>query len=116
MTISNKTLEKFKTNFKSVDFIQSGINDNDNGYINYIMKITNCDKKEAQEIIDTYDLYIKPPSTVHTVNNIPKCITCGSANIKRISATSKVANTVAFGLLGTKRNKTFHCNNCGYEW
>lgn len=48
--------------------------------------------------------------------NIPKCITCGSANIKRISATSKVANTVAFGLLGTKRHKTFHCNNCGYEW
>lgn len=48
--------------------------------------------------------------------NIPKCPTCGSPNLKKISATSKAVNTIAFGLLGTKRHKTFHCNNCGYEW
>lgn len=29
---------------------------------------------------------------------------------------SKVVNTAMFGLLDTKRHKTFHCNNCGYEW
>jgi len=47
---------------------------------------------------------------------IPKCPTCGSANLKKISAGAKAMNTLAFGVLGTKRNKTFHCNNCGYEW
>lgn len=46
----------------------------------------------------------------------PKCPTCNSTNIKKISATSKVVNTAVFGLFGTKRHKTFHCNNCGYEW
>lgn len=48
--------------------------------------------------------------------NTPHCPTCNSTNIKKISSTSKAINTVAFGLLGTKRHKTFHCNNCGYEW
>lgn len=47
---------------------------------------------------------------------VPKCPTCGSTNIKRISTTSKVVNTALFGLLGTKRHKMFKCNNCGYEW
>lgn len=48
--------------------------------------------------------------------NTPKCPTCNSINIKKISTTSKVTNTALFGLFGTKRHKTFHCDNCGYEW
>lgn len=47
---------------------------------------------------------------------IPKCPTCQSIDIRKISATSKVVNTAMFGVAGTKRHKTFHCNNCGYEW
>lgn len=49
-------------------------------------------------------------------SNIPKCPTCSSTNITRISATSRVINAGMFGLLGNKRKKTFHCNNCKYEW
>lgn len=49
-------------------------------------------------------------------SNIPKCPTCESTSLHKISTTSKVVNTVAFGLLGTKRHKTFHCDSCGYEW
>ncbi|WP_395546691.1 MULTISPECIES: zinc ribbon domain-containing protein [unclassified Lacrimispora] len=52
----------------------------------------------------------------HEENNIPKCPTCSSTNITRISATSRVINAGMFGLLGNKRKKTFHCNNCKYEW
>ncbi|MBD5496762.1 MAG: hypothetical protein HDR11_03210 [Lachnospiraceae bacterium] len=48
--------------------------------------------------------------------NKPKCPTCQSTNLKKISTTSKVVNTAVFGIFGTKRHKTFHCNNCGYEW
>lgn len=47
---------------------------------------------------------------------IPMCPTCSSPNIKKISNTSKVSNTIIFGIFGTKRYKIFHCNNCGYEW
>lgn len=57
-----------------------------------------------------FENIINPP--VYT----PKCPTCGSPNIQKISATSKATNTILFGLFGTKRNKTFKCSNCGYEW
>lgn len=48
--------------------------------------------------------------------NIPKCPTCSSINLKKIASTSKVVNTAIWGIFGTKRHKTYHCNNCGYEW
>lgn len=48
--------------------------------------------------------------------NKPKCPTCQSTNLKKITVTSKAMNTAMFGLFGTKRHKTFHCDNCGYEW
>lgn len=48
--------------------------------------------------------------------NVPKCPTCSSTNLTRISGVSKAADTFLFGIFGTKRDKTFHCNNCGYEW
>ena len=44
--------------------------------------------------------------------NIPKCPTCDSINIKKISTTSKAVNAALFGLFGTKRRKQFYCNNC----
>lgn len=47
---------------------------------------------------------------------IPHCPTCQSTNIKKITTERKFCNTIMFGLLGTKRFKTFHCNSCGYEW
>lgn len=48
--------------------------------------------------------------------SVPHCPTCGSSNIHKISITSKAINASLFGLLGNKRTKQFHCNNCGYEW
>lgn len=48
--------------------------------------------------------------------SLAKCPTCQSTSLKKITVTSKAMNTALFGLFGTKRHKTFHCNNCGYEW
>lgn len=79
----------------------------------YIMKLTKCNKSTADAIVA--DCIPDDEPTIQP-SNIPKCPTCGSPNLKKISATSKAVNTIAFGLLGTKRHKTFHCNNCGYEW
>ena len=46
----------------------------------------------------------------------PKCPTCGSADIKKISATSKAASVAMLGLLSRKVYKQWHCKNCGSEW
>lgn len=46
----------------------------------------------------------------------PKCPTCGSENIEKISIASKAAGGVAFGLYSSNVRKTFHCKDCGYKW
>lgn len=125
MSISNKTLELFKKNFKSVDFIQSGINDNKDGYVNYIISITKCNRNEAIEIIQTYDLYIKPPTSTEIAHNNavarellnkPKCPTCGSQNVQKIGGLERAGSVAILGAFSNKINKSFKCNNCGYTW
>lgn len=48
--------------------------------------------------------------------NIPKCPTCNSTNIEKISTASKVAGAVAVGILSSNVRNTFKCKNCGYKW
>lgn len=48
--------------------------------------------------------------------NIPKCPTCGSTNIEKISATKKLAGSMLFGLFSKDAKSTFHCKNCNYKW
>lgn len=96
---------------------------NNQNAFKYVMDITGCDETTAKAIVlDLSDGLITQNTNklnnnnCSTISNIPKCPTCQSTNIKRISTATKAVNTVAFGLLGTKRHKSFHCNNCGYEW
>lgn len=48
--------------------------------------------------------------------NTPKCPTCSSTNIYKISATHKVAGAIGFGLLSKTARSQFECKNCGYKW
>ncbi len=49
-------------------------------------------------------------------DNIPKCPTCQSPNIKRISGIKKAVHGCAFGVLSKTARSQFECNNCGYKW
>lgn len=98
------------------------------GFINKLIDKINCDFDSARIVCDYLIDGTPLPSTLSPADithnnaiaqewqNKPKCPTCNSTNLKKISATSKVVNTAVFGLFGTKRFKQFHCNNCGYEW
>lgn len=50
--------------------------------------------------------------------NLPKCPTCGSTNIRHISSTERGVNAVIFGFFGNKRKCQFECMNpnCRYRW
>ena len=48
--------------------------------------------------------------------NMPKCPTCGSLNVRHISGGDRVASVGFFGIFSKKINKTFKCGNCGYTW
>ena len=48
--------------------------------------------------------------------NRPKCPTCGSTNIEKISAGKKIKGSMLFGIFSSDVRKTMHCKNCGYKW
>lgn len=77
---------------------------------------------EQNPLYDPKNIKEKPTSniisynTVQRQSNIPKCPTCGSTNIKKISATSKIVGASLFGLFSKNATSQFKCNNCGYKW
>ena len=46
----------------------------------------------------------------------PKCPTCGSTDLSKVSTMSKAGSVFMWGLFSQKVKKTWHCNNCKYEW
>ena len=46
----------------------------------------------------------------------PRCPTCHSPNIHKVSTTAKLFDAAVWGLLARKPRVQFHCDDCGYEW
>lgn len=46
----------------------------------------------------------------------PKCPTCGSSNIEKISVGSKIVGAGLFGIFSKTARSQFKCNDCGYKW
>lgn len=65
-------------------------------------------KKRKQKL---QEIDAKKPKTYS-----PKCPTCGSPNIEKISTTERAVSVVGLGLFSKKINKSFKCKNCGYMW
>ena len=53
---------------------------------------------------------------VHNESNIPKCPTCGSTNICKISTGKKALGFVTVGIFSSNFGKTMECKQCGYKW
>lgn len=60
--------------------------------------------------------YVYNNAVAQEWQNKPKCHTCGSVNIKRISTTSKVVGAAMFGLFSKMARSQFKYENCGYKW
>ena len=74
--------------------------------------------KESPEFsIEAYNKRINyVPYEYGRSNNTPKCPTCGSTQIRKISGLESGTSIAMFGLFSRKINKTFKCNGCGYTW
>ena len=49
-------------------------------------------------------------------SHLPKCPTCGSTNVHKISFTRKATSIVGLGILSNKIGKTYQCDNCKATW
>ena len=53
---------------------------------------------------------------LNPLDNLPRCPTCGSTNLTRLSGVGLITMFGAFGVTDGNAGKTFRCNNCGYRW
>lgn len=74
-------------------------------------------KKEGASITENTISKIKAQQKLDK-QNLPKCPTCGTTNIRHISSTERGVNAVMFGFFGNKRKCQFEClnPNCRYRW
>lgn len=70
------------------------------------------ERQEEERIRCEQERLRKENITSHT----PKCPTCGSTNISKISGSKRWLTTGLFGLASSDVGKTMKCNHCGYKW
>lgn len=126
-------LNKLNTDIENSPFdaILNAIRINENiKAIQIIQQYFNCEEQLAQKVYEAFKVkygYLTKctlsPQQIAYNNQVareslnkPKCPTCSSTNIKKISTTAKVAGAAAFGLFSKNAKSQFKCNNCGYKW
>lgn len=88
-----------------------------------VHQLANIEIKESMYLVgDIYSEYGIPDSITTKADvienncHMPHCPTCGSSNLSKVSTLSKIMDSAVWGFGGRQRYKTYHCNNCGYEW
>lgn len=77
-------------------------------------ELERLEKKKFEMMLE--EALKKNTATQSHEENKPKCPTCGSTNIERISTTSKIIGAALFDLLSVTARSQFKCKNCGYKW
>ena len=129
----NEMLEKVCNGENSPAYELLNLIENNN-YIqatNIIKDYLKCDDNTAKIICMDFktkvfdDLYISDLSpqeqaynnaVAQELLNKPKCPTCNSTNITKISGTKRFVTTGLFGLASSNVGKTMECKNRGYKW
>lgn len=57
-----------------------------------------------------------PSSYKAKESNKPKCPTCGSTNIKRITTANRAVSVLTLGILSGKIGKNYECLDCKAKW
>jgi hypothetical protein len=59
----------------------------------------------------------RPLGHTQSVPTMPRCPTCGSRDIEKISVSDKAGSAFLFGIFAIGRlSKSFRCRGCGYTW
>lgn len=81
-----------------------------------MIKLKQDDPIEFQLKMAQFKNQVKQQKSDTSSSNKPKCPTCGSTNIKKISGTKRWLSTGLFGLASSDIGKSMCCQNCGYKW
>lgn len=111
----NGNLEK--TNISERDFDLLCDISNDKSFLQAMIDLKGKDIIEYNLKISQFKSQLEQQKSSKVQNdNRPKCPTCGSTNIEKISATKKVVGGAMFGLFSSDIRNSMHCKNCGAKW
>lgn len=88
----------------------------DLSFLEAMIKLKESDPIEFQLKISQFKTQLQQQESTNQTENIPKCPTCGSTKLSKVPTASKAGSVFLFGLLSQKIKKTWHCDNCKYEW
>lgn len=79
------------------------------------------DHNKLEKIIDEQEVTITQMSDGSIQYNYkkqfqPKCPTCGSPDVYKISDIDKGIHAFMWGLFSKTARSQFECKNCGYKW
>lgn len=84
-------------------------------FLESMIRLHRDDIVEYQSRMATFRTQIQQTGKQQNSNQ-PKCPTCSSTNIEKISGLERGTSVAMWGLFSKKINKTFKCNNCGHTW
>ena len=108
---------------QSTNIIQISITKDE--YLSLIKTSHNIDfilamnKLKTENVIEYYSklaLFKLVPKNNKNEENIPKCPTCGSTNVKKISIGQRYVGVGLVGVASSNMTHTMQCNDCGYKW
>lgn len=88
----------------------------DLSFLEAMIKLKETDPIEFQLKMSQFKTQLQQQESTNQTENIPKCPTCGSTKLSKVPTASKAGSVFLFGLLSQKIKKTWHCDNCKYEW
>lgn len=65
---------------------------------------------------DMFEQRMAYRAAISKQSNTPKCPTCGSTNIQKISGTKRWLSAGLFGLASSDIGKSMVCRSCGCKW
>ena len=92
---------------------------NDPDFIQAMTKLHDEDPIEYQLKMSQFKSNLKQQEQVQesrAEENKPRCPTCGSTNIEKISLGKKAVGGALFGIFSSNVRKSMHCKSCGYKW
>lgn len=94
------------------------VSDSDRQFLEAMIDLKKKDPIEYQLKISQFKANLKQQESSKKVeeDDRPKCPTCGSTNIEKISLGKKAVGGALFGIFSSNVRKSMHCKSCGYKW
>lgn len=81
-----------------------------------LMKLSDYERLDMESNRAKLQKEVEQQEKVQREQNIPKCPTCGSTNICKISTGKKALGFATVGIFSSNFGKTMECKQCGYKW